>query len=70
MRVGVDVLSRHLSHGGQKSQTERRSALARRFLLDILDERLVQGDFLTWAKGETEFVFLKAQMIIFNSGIR
>ncbi|MBP8673043.1 MAG: hypothetical protein KBH51_03080 [Synergistales bacterium] len=39
-------------------------------LLDILDERLVQGDFLTWAKGEMEFVFLKAQMIIFNSGIR
>lgn len=39
-------------------------------LLDILDERLVQGDFLTWAKGETTFVFLKAQMVIFDSGIR
>jgi hypothetical protein len=41
----------------------------REAVLSVLDDRVAQGDFLSWAKSRNDFFFVKAQMMIFDTGM-
>lgn len=41
----------------------------REAILTVLEERLARGDFLSWAKSRSDFFFVKAQMLVFPTGL-
>ena len=41
----------------------------REALLTVLEERLAREDFLSWAKSRSDFFFVKAQMLVFDTGL-
>jgi len=40
----------------------------REAVLSVLDERVTRGDFLSWARSRSDFFFVKAQMLVFDTG--
>jgi len=44
--------------------------LLRRELIDVLEERIDEGEYLTWAKPEQQFQFIRAQIVVFDTGRR
>jgi hypothetical protein len=44
--------------------------LLRRELLDVLEERIDEGEYLTWAKPERQFQFIRCQIVVFDTGRR
>lgn len=44
--------------------------LLRRELIDVLEERIDEGEYLTWAKPEQQFQFIRSQIVVFDTGRR
>lgn len=44
--------------------------LLRRELIDVLEERIDEGEYLTWAKPEGQFQFIRSQIVVFDTGRR
>ena len=42
----------------------------RQALLDVIEERLSETDPVPWAPREHEFIFLRAQTVVFDTGLR
>ncbi len=40
----------------------------RRELTDVLEQRIDEGEYLTWAKPEQQFQFIRAQIVVFDTG--
>jgi hypothetical protein len=44
--------------------------LLRQEMIEVVEERLDQSEYVPWAKGDQQFHFLKSQIVIFDTGIR
>jgi hypothetical protein len=42
----------------------------RNMLLDVVEERLSETDYITWAPHEHEFIFQRGQIVVFDTGLR
>jgi hypothetical protein len=42
----------------------------RQDLLDVLEHRIDEGEYLTWAKPERQFHFIRPQLVVFDTGRR
>jgi hypothetical protein len=38
-------------------------------LLDVIEERLSESEFVTWSAREYEFIFLRGQVVVFETGL-
>jgi hypothetical protein len=38
-------------------------------LLDVIEERLSESEFVTWSAREHEFIFLRGQVVVFETGL-
>jgi hypothetical protein len=39
-------------------------------VLDVIEERLAESDYICWATGDREFSFIRSQIVVFDTGIR
>lgn len=42
----------------------------RRELLEVIEERLMQSEFVPWARAGQRFKFIRSQIVVFDTGIR
>jgi len=42
----------------------------RQELIDVLERRIDEGEYLTWARPDRQFHFLRSQMVVFDTGRR
>lgn len=42
----------------------------RRELIDVIDERLAESEFVPWARSGQRFKFIRSQIVVFDTGIR
>lgn len=42
--------------------------LLRREVIGVLEERIDEGEYLTWAKPEHQFQFIRSQIVVFDTG--
>jgi len=40
----------------------------RQELIDVLEERIDEGEYLTWSKPDQQFQFIRSQMVVFDTG--
>jgi len=44
--------------------------LLRQEMIEVVEQRLDQSEYVPWAKGDQQFHFLKSQIVVFDTGIR
>lgn len=61
-------LAERLSLTGPPNVTEIEDL--RRSLLDVVEERLDESEWIPWAKSSEQFHFIRSQLVVFDTGIR